>query len=244
MPPSHDDAICLRHSEWSETSQHVTLLGREHGLIRGLARGSRRERSAFSGGFELLARGTLVFYEKPTRELANVTAWDLTATHAYLRKDLPSLWRAMYAIDLVQRALPVREPHPRTFDQLAGLLSASTIGMESLTLFQWALLEEAGHKPDLGDPPPGGTPPVVYFLPDAGRIEIDRPAGGHEAWPMRGKTLEALRSITSGERPQTSADEATWTRSAAFLCVNWMWVLGRPIPAARAVFGDRIDRGE
>lgn len=244
MPPSHDDAICLRHSEWSETSQHVTLLGREHGLIRGLARGSRRERSAFSGGFELLARGHVVFYEKPTRELANVTAWDLTATHGHLRRDLPSLWRAMFAIDLMQRALPVREPHPRSFDQLAGLLAAEAIGMEALSRFQWALLDEAGHRPDLGGLGEGRTPAVVYFLPEAGRIEADRPAGGQEVWPMRGQTLDALRSITGGEGPQTAAEEATWTRSSAFLCANWMWVLGRPIPAARAVFGDRIDRGE
>ncbi|MFI4915199.1 MAG: DNA repair protein RecO [Phycisphaerales bacterium JB060] len=242
MPPIHDDAICLRHSEWSETSQHVTLLCREHGLVRGLSRGSRRERSAFSGGFELLARGQVVFYEKATRELANITAWDLTATHGHLRRDLSSLWRGMFAIDLAQRALPVREPHPRSFDQLASLLAGASIGMEDLTRYQWALLDEAGHKPDLGDANP--IPPVVYYLPDRGRIEADRPAGGVQAWPMRGLTLEALRSITGGQGPRTPPDERTWTRAAAFLCVNWMWVLGRPIPAAHAVFGDRIDRGE
>ncbi len=244
MPPIHDDAICLRHSEWSETSQHVTLLCREHGLVRGLARGSRRERSAFSGGFELLARGHVVFYEKPTRELANVTAWDLTATHGHLRRDLPSLWRAMYAIDLMQRALPVREPHPRSFDQLAELLAGQTIDMEALARFQWALLDEAGHKPDLGEFDQETVPAVVYFVPEAGRVEPDRPAAGGEAWPMRGQTLEALRSITNAQRPQIEPDEQTWTRSAAFLCVDWMWLLGRPIPSARAVFGSRIDRGE
>lgn len=244
MPPIHDDAICLRHSEWSETSQHATLLCREHGLIRGLARGSRRERSAYSGGFELLARGHVVFYEKATRELANITAWDLTHTQGQLRKDLPSLWRAMFAVDLMQRALPVREPHPRSFDELAALLARDTIGMESLTCYQWALLDEAGHKPELDTNAPIGTQAVVYFMPEAGRFEADKPAGIGPAWPVRGRTLAALRSITEGQRPQTDASEDTWTRSAAFLCAYWMWVLGRPIPAAGAVFGDRIELGE
>ncbi|MFI4883225.1 MAG: DNA repair protein RecO [Phycisphaerales bacterium JB064] len=246
MPPLHDDAICLRHSEWSETSQLATLLCREHGLVRGLARGSRRERSAFSGGFELLARGHVVFFEKPTRELANITAWDLNHTHAQLRTDLPSLWAAMFAVDLMQRALPVREPHPRSFDELATLLAMPTIGFDALTTYQWALLDEAGHKPDLeGNIPPAPSPrAVVYFLPESGRVEADKPAGLTTAWPMRGRTLAALRSITErneeGPRPRTDFDTDTWTRAAAFLCTYWMWVLGRPIPAARAVFGDRI----
>lgn len=241
MPPIHDDAICLRHSEWSETSQHATLLCREHGLVRGLARGSRRERSAFSGGFELLARGRVVFYEKPTRELANITAWDLTHTHGQLRGDLQSLWRGMFAVDLMQRALPVREPHPRSFDELASLLARQAIDMESLARYQWALLDEAGHKPDLDAVVHGA---VVYFLPEAGRFEPERPAQAGPAWPVRTRTLEALRSITSRQRPQTPATADSWSRSAAFLCAYWMWVLGRPIPAARAVFGDRIGLGE
>lgn len=249
MPPLHDDAICLRQSEWSETSQLVTILGREHGLVRGLARGSRRERSAFSGGFELLARGRLVFYEKPTRELANITAWDLTRTHAHLRTDLAAIWRAMFAADLLQRALPIREPHPRSFDRFAALLASDRVSMADLASFQWALLDEAGHKPDLSGPSSGqAIGGVVYFRPDAGRMAFEKPGDGSHAWPMRARTYQALVSITQGdperEGPQTSPDGDTWTRASAFLCTYWMWVLGRPIPTARSVFGDRVESGE
>jgi hypothetical protein len=147
----------------------------------------------------------------------------------------------MFAVDLMQRALPVREPHPRSFDELAGLLSAHAIDMRALTQYQWALLDEAGHKPDLDAP---ATAAVLHFLPESGRFEVDRPAGGGAAWPVRGRTLAALRSITRHDGPQTPASDDSWTRSAAFLCAYWMWVLGRPIPAAKAVFGDRIEVGE
>lgn len=238
MPPLHDEAICLRHSEWSETSQLVTFLGREHGLVRGLAKGSRRERSAFSGGFEMLARGHVVFYEKPTRELANITAWDLSHTQGHLRRHLPTLWRALYAIDLAQRALPVREPHPRTFDALAHLLECPTIGMDDLAAFQWSLLDESGHKPDLDLDAPAAA--VVHFVPRAGRFEAHAPAGGDEAWPVRARTLARLRSITDAQRPRTAGEDDSWTRACTFLAAYWMWVLGRPIPAARAVFGERL----
>ena len=36
MPRFKDQAICIRHFEWSETSQVVALLTQEHGKVRGL----------------------------------------------------------------------------------------------------------------------------------------------------------------------------------------------------------------
>ena len=48
----HDTAICLRCWDFSETSQTVSLLTREPGIIRGLAKGSRRDKGCFSGGFD------------------------------------------------------------------------------------------------------------------------------------------------------------------------------------------------
>ena len=155
----------------------------------------------------------------------------------------------MFAVDLVQRALPLREPHPRSFNRLAVLLAGGSISLHSLAEYQWELLDEAGHRPDLGERADGEPEPdVVYFVPSAGRVELARPIGSDTAWPMRRGTLEALRSITrdaaTSQRPQTPERTDTWTRAAAFLCSYWMWVLGRSIPTARAVFGDRIELSE
>ncbi|HAC09503.1 MAG TPA: DNA repair protein RecO, partial [Phycisphaerales bacterium] len=53
MPTIRDEAVCVRHWDFSETSQTVSLFLRDHGLVRGLAKGARRERGSFSGGFDL-----------------------------------------------------------------------------------------------------------------------------------------------------------------------------------------------
>ena len=62
-----DQAICIRHWDWSETSQTVSLFCRASGILRGLAKCARRERGSFSGGIDLLARGEVVAVVKPDR---------------------------------------------------------------------------------------------------------------------------------------------------------------------------------
>ena len=60
MPILSDSAICIRCWDYSETSQTVSLLTKENGLIRGIAKGSKRDKGPFSGGFDPLTRGHIV----------------------------------------------------------------------------------------------------------------------------------------------------------------------------------------
>ena len=115
MPTIRDEAICVRHWDFSETSQTVSLFLREHGLLRGLAKGARRERGAFSGGFDLFTRGEIVAIVKPGRELATLTEWTLLETFPVLRKSAPANRMAWYLADLIGRFLHQPEPHPTTW---------------------------------------------------------------------------------------------------------------------------------
>ena len=54
-------------------------LCRRHGMLRGLAKGARRERGSFSGGIALLARGEVVAVTKPDRELQTLRCGRATA---------------------------------------------------------------------------------------------------------------------------------------------------------------------
>ena len=53
-----DRCLCLRKTEYSETSQILTLLSRNHGLLRVIAKGAHRTTKAgaskFGGGIDLL----------------------------------------------------------------------------------------------------------------------------------------------------------------------------------------------
>jgi hypothetical protein len=70
VPNLIDEALCIRQWDWSETSQTVSLFCRTHGIVRGLAKGARRERSSFSGGIDLLARGEIVEHHEAEEVVA------------------------------------------------------------------------------------------------------------------------------------------------------------------------------
>ncbi|MGB0767336.1 MAG: DNA repair protein RecO, partial [Phycisphaeraceae bacterium] len=165
MPRRTDTAICIRDSDWSESSQVLVLLTERYGKVRGLAKGSRRNSPSaiarFSGGVNLLSMGQVVFTTRPTTQLAAVTEWDLQRDHYHLRTDLRAQWSAMYAADLSNALLADEDPHAGAFAAMRDLLRAiaepSAIA-GALLRFQWLLLSEVGYRPELDRDVESGEP--------------------------------------------------------------------------------------
>ncbi len=156
MPRRKDQAICLRHIDWSETSQIVAMLTRGHGKFRGVAKGSKRlspgNIARFSGGIELFGGGEVVAMIRLSGELANIYEWDLQRPRYHLRTSLAAQRLAFYGIDLADAMLADLDPHPVTFDALEAFLEALTDpagGPEALLRFQWMLICDTGYRPRL-----------------------------------------------------------------------------------------------
>src|SRR5215213_569910 len=85
MALARDRCVCLRKVEYSETSQILLLFGREHGLLRVIAKGAHRRTKAgsskFDGGVDLLDVGDAVFTFDPARDLNTLTEWGLREGH-------------------------------------------------------------------------------------------------------------------------------------------------------------------
>ena len=140
MPTISDQAICIRQWDFSETSQTVSLFGRETGIFRGLAKGSRRPRSNFSGGIDLLTQGNVVAIMKPGRELATLTEWGLSLVWWGIRRDVVANRIAYYISDCITRMLHQHDPHPRVYDGFVTALEAlegSVPPEQVLVCFQW-----------------------------------------------------------------------------------------------------------
>jgi len=155
MPLASDRCICLRKTEYSETSQILTLLSREQGIVRVVAKGAHRRTKAgasrFDGGIDILDLGHAVFSGDTSRELSILTDWKLQDGNLSLRKNLRALYLAIYAAELLGLVLEEHDPHPEVFDLMHRLLpELSTASIEeSFLAFELDLLREAGFMPEL-----------------------------------------------------------------------------------------------
>jgi len=248
VPPVTDDAYVLRHWPYSETSQTVALFGRELGVVRGLAKGARREKGAFSGGFETLDRGQIVAIIKPSADLAILTEWNLTRRPASIYRSLQAHHAALYLADLVRHTLTDADPHPALWDALDSAMVALDEGddpMRAALRFQWVTLGETGHRPDLRElAAVGPDAAVLGFDPAAGRLLPD-PGPDHsgpELWRIRASTLVLLRGIDQPASDESHAERAhadpdSLLRANLFLASCLRWVLGRELPTMTALFG-------
>ncbi|MGC8625256.1 MAG: DNA repair protein RecO [Phycisphaerae bacterium] len=119
-----DEAICLRVIDFSESSQILTLLGRNTGVMALLAKGSRKisKGGVFSLGspIDQLARGEVVFIPpRSATDLATLTAWTLLDHQPILRKSLPAYYAGQIICEIIMTLLSPQEPHQRLYDELA-----------------------------------------------------------------------------------------------------------------------------
>jgi DNA repair protein RecO (recombination protein O) len=150
MALARDRCICIRKVEYSETSQILTLLGRDHGLLRVIAKGAHRRtkdgHSKFDGGADLLDVGEAVFTFDPARELNTLTEWSLREGNLPLRKHLRGMYLGLYSAELLTMLLHDNDPHPELFVRFEkSLVDLGGEKREEIFLaFQLDLLQQMG----------------------------------------------------------------------------------------------------
>ena len=242
MDFEEDEAVCIRHWDFSETSQTVGLFSRARGFIRAIAKGSRRERGGFSGGVDLLTRATITIIIKPGVDLATLTNWSMLENFPNTRSDMQANKIAYFAADIVGRLFEAHDPHPNMYGALVHLLRHVGSGSEGETInsnnefrlleFQWIALCEAGLQPILGNSQPGSE--VIYFDPcDGGRVvENQTPT----SWRARVTTITVLDGLRVGAIDPTTNLESV-VRANRLLAAYIRDTIGEEPLTMRSLFG-------
>ena len=148
-----EPAICLRTTDYSETSQVVTFLTRGQGVARLLAKGTKRPKSKSGGAIDLLAEGDLVYIDHATGALGTLVEFSETVSRAALRRDARRLNVSLYMIEMVGEMVAEGDPHPEVFDLLdkglARMGDADAPVAAVLAYFQCRLLRHVGLLGDL-----------------------------------------------------------------------------------------------
>lgn len=237
MAVTHDEAVSIRHWDYSETSQTVGLYSRGSGLLRAIAKGARRPRGAFGGGIDLLTRGEFGAISSPGSDLASMVEWTLLETFPHVRMSMDANRIAYYAADMIGRMSVPHDPHPALYEALVRVLRDASEGADALLRFQWVLLSESGWQPrlDLHDAPADG---VVAFDPRSGGTVPGSPEG---SWRVRVSTIEAIHATVSG-RPKSPESAAGLDRANRLLAAYLRDMLGAEPDTMRAIFGSSAVR--
>lgn len=211
-----EPAICLRATDFSETSQVVHFLTRGCGVVRLIAKGSKRPKSKSGGAIDLLSEGDLVFTTRLSDTLGILIEFTETACHGPLRKDAAALNVALYAIELLGNMLADADPHREVFDLLHNTLARLSRGgggtSAVLAYFQWRLLRHVGLLGELGDCVSCGSRVVGRSRGVAGEIYFCSAQGGllcaacetgvadAEKFRIDGATTAGLKALTAAEK--------------------------------------------
>lgn len=143
-------AVVLRCTEFSESSQVVALLTPDLGQIHGLAKGSRRPRKDGRLPFAPLIHCDIVIARKPAGQLNILAEWTLRENFPHLADNLDRLWRAFYGGE-VALAFSTESPEDGAFyGRLLDLLRRLDCGeAPDMALFRYLTqaLEASGHRP-------------------------------------------------------------------------------------------------
>ena len=115
-----DRGIVLRTHKLGEADRIITLLSKDHGKIRAVAKGVRKTKSRFGARLEPPSHVELLLYEG--RELDIVTQAETIDMFAPLRDDFDLLGRALSMLEAADHLALEGEANPQLYGMLANAL--------------------------------------------------------------------------------------------------------------------------
>lgn len=234
MRSYRDSAVVLRQHKLGEADYILTLLTRENGLVRAVAKGVRRPRSRFGARLELFAHVDLQLY--PGRNLDTVTqVHSIAAYSGDLAGDYGRYTTACAVIETAERlAGEERAPAPELHRLTVGALRAIAAGLRDRDLilisFLLRAMDAAGWAPALdlcarcGDT----GPHRAFHVAAGGAVCVHcRPAGS--AVPAHG-VLDLLAALARADFDfaETTGDRVR-RQANGLAAAHLQWHVGRQL---------------
>jgi DNA repair protein RecO (recombination protein O) len=237
VPLYRDEAIVLRTHKLGEADRIITLLTRQRGRVRAVARGVRKTSSRWGSRLEPFTHVDLQLAEG--RSLDVVTqAETLTAFSSRLGQDYARYTSGTVMLETADRLIPEEhEPATQQFLLLVGGLRAMTAGehgpAQVLDSYLLRSLAVAGYAPSFdhcarcGDAPPDHPGAHRWFSPAGGGVLCPDCRLPGSASPAA-ETILTLGALLTGDWPVVAAADPRHLREASTLVAAYLaWHLER-----------------
>jgi len=227
-----DEGVVLRTQKLGEADRIITVLTRENGKIRAVAKGVRRTSSRFGARLEPFMRADLQFATGRTLDI--ITQAEMIAPYGrHITGDYSRYTSATAMLETADRlAAEEREPAVQQYHLLVGALRALADGSHdpSLVLDAYLLrgLAVAGFAPSFADCARCGTtgPHRFFSVPSGGMVcPVCKPSG---TVAPAAATVALLAALLSGDWTVADASEPPARREASGIVAAFLqWHLER-----------------
>ena len=237
MPLYRDEAVVLRTHKLAEADRIVTLLTREHGRVRAVAKGVRRTTSKFGSRLEPFTHVDLMLAEG--RNLDTVTqAETLTSWSSTLGNDYERYTAGTVMLETAERlASEEKQPSVQQFLLLVGGLRAMAAGEhrpgQILDSYLLRALSVAGYAPSFracahcGALSTSSGGPHRWFNPSMGGVLCATCRVPGSASPSA-DTIAVLGALLAGDWPTVEAAASRHLTEASGLVAAYLqWHLER-----------------
>ncbi len=144
--------IVLKSFDFRETSKIVTFFTQDHGKIKGILKGIRKDPKKFGSHADKFSVNDIVYYHHRNSEIHLIGQCDLRAFYFPVRQNLKKTLAAAYMLELVDALMPLEEPNKDVYrlmiDYLQSLETAIDIS-KLVHIFQIKILLLSGFQPHL-----------------------------------------------------------------------------------------------
>ncbi len=152
MPLFETESLVLKSYNLAEADRIVVFLTREHGLVRGVAKGAKRMTSRFGSMLEPFSTVSLEYFRKEDRDLVSIRHIDLVRSCFEEASEPEILHTFSYFSDLLISFVPPDDPNETLYRMVKACIESgcrSTQDIAALRLyFEVWLLRLGGYLPD------------------------------------------------------------------------------------------------
>ena len=148
----HTKGIVLKTFDFRETSRIATFFTKNHGKVKGILKGIRKDFRKFGSSVDRFSVNDIVYYQYSRSDLHLISQCDLTQFHFAIRQDYKRNIAANYMLELVDTVMPTEHSNKKVYqlmlDFLEGLETVKDID-KLVHIFQIKILGLSGFRPHI-----------------------------------------------------------------------------------------------
>lgn len=152
MPLVETESLVIKSYNLAEADKIVVFLTRDHGVVRGVAKGAKRLKSKFGSGLEPFSVVHVEYFQKDAVELVSLQKIDLIRSNFEVAGNPDFLQKFAYLGEVLISFSPPHDPNETLYRMVKSCVEVAAANHQTLqsvgVYFELWLLRLAGYMPD------------------------------------------------------------------------------------------------